>query len=321
MYSNYHEMQSSDVSKAFKRFKRRGALLVFLDSIRQPCLYFSLSLAYTYSEEHCDFLLQRCQGLDTTEIIDDEGGLSKTLSVENSFRRGTVRDMNSVWRGLDDLFLRLPKLLQDRTSWALDPDRAFPTTIRLTMRMVDPHLMHKRRPYVTRSKQAIINGKALIKEKDLQNQSLLLKNQVTPLLRQLLSTSEAKDINVTRMNIAVTNFQDVTVHSPQNVSRQGSLFSATKKRRVSPNETVVGDESLKKARKHTRDGRQEEKDVSARIGDYLDSHDNSSFGASAHNRGAWRSLNTRDLKAVRRKLPVEGAKMKTTRIDHFFNKK
>ena len=94
----------------------------------------------SFSEEKCDFLINRCRGLDETEIIDDEGEAQKTLSIENSFRRGSVTTMEAIWRGLLDLFVRLPLLLRDRASWSGCPKKAYPMTIRLTIRRLDQKL-------------------------------------------------------------------------------------------------------------------------------------------------------------------------------------
>ena len=62
----------------------------------------------------------------------------------------------------------------------------------MVLRMVDPGLLHKFRPFVLTgtSKQASIDGKALIQEKDQQHRSLLLKRHVTPLMQQFLGSVE-----------------------------------------------------------------------------------------------------------------------------------
>lgn len=163
--------------------------------------------------------MQRCRGLDTTDIVDDDGLLPKTVSVENSFRRGTICSRDLVWRAMDDdLLQRLPLLLNDRTSWSVNPHVAFPNTIRMTVRFVDMSLLHsnnnnkrRRRPFVTKSKQRPIPlGRSLVEETDPTKQSLIIKRLVQPLLEELLLS--CKDINVTRLNIALTNFQDVLNH-------------------------------------------------------------------------------------------------------------
>jgi hypothetical protein len=175
--------------------------------------------------ELCDLLLNRCKGLDASNIEDDGGGLPKTVSVENSFRRGTVRTLTDVWTALDDLCVRLSRLLCDRASWSDDPSRSYPTTIRLTTRMMDPRLAMKRRPFVTHSKQTAINGKALMKGsddvlEDETKQAGILKEWVTPLVRQLIHSSI--DINLTRLNLAVTNFPDAVMSNHR--KKQQSTF-------------------------------------------------------------------------------------------------
>lgn len=170
-------------------------------------------------------LLNRCRGLDTSKVEDDEGGVPKTVSVENSFRRGTVRKMYDVWTALDELCIRLPRLLSDRASWSHDPSKAYPTTIRLTTRMVDSRQANQRRPFVTRSKQTAIDGKVLLKgaADALENetrQADILRGWATPLVQQLIP--ESGDINLTRLNLAVANFPDTSIYhkQPQSPSSQ-----------------------------------------------------------------------------------------------------
>lgn len=191
-----------------------------------PYAYRFCSIACIYSStEQCNLLIQRCRGWDVSEIVDDQGGLPKTVSIENSFRKNTITTQATVQRGLDDLLHRLPFLLNDRTSWARDPELAYPTTIRVTVRLVDQNLVLRhqdgtttteaqrrkgRRPYVTTSRQSsLTNGKALVLEKDTDQQSRMLRKFVEPLLEQLLSKAiKTNTINLTRLNIALANFQD-----------------------------------------------------------------------------------------------------------------
>jgi hypothetical protein len=232
---------------------------------------------------------------------------------------------------LDDLFLRLPRLLEDRMSWALDPDRAFPTTIRLTVRMVDPRLLHKRRPFVTRSKQASVDGKALIQEKDQQNRSLLLKRHVTPLLRQLLAPSETKDINVTRLNIAVTNFQDVVRQTPETLSGQALLSASMQPKRLNPysrKESQTSSQSVtKKSRLATNHSSQTIESTFSHIGGELNPKASISH-VSPQNKvlplsnspKAHHVVKNAERHSQQGKLS-RPSKMKATRIDHFFYKK
>jgi hypothetical protein len=169
--------------------------------------------------------------VDTTKIIDDEGGLTKTVSVENSFRRGTVCSVPLVHQAMADLYVRLPKLLQERQQQSTQPQNAFPTTIRLTARSFvgpandqqeqsdnDKPLTSKwesnqpkqagrrRRSHVTKSKQAPIDGRWLLSNQ-LEEQQLFLKRAVAPLLQELIFGSR-NSLNITRLNIAMTGFAD-----------------------------------------------------------------------------------------------------------------
>jgi hypothetical protein len=156
-------------------------------------------------------------------IEDDQGGPPKTVSVENSFRRGSTRTLDAVWAALDELFVRLPRLLKDRKSWSPLPQSAYPRTIRLSLRMVDASLRNrKRRPFQTTSKQAPFDGNSLMREQDLHKQSDLLKRSVFPLVHQLVEAHHGEEIDVTRINIAVTNFQDIPA-PPAGITKAGTF--------------------------------------------------------------------------------------------------
>lgn len=160
-------------------------------------------------------LLEKCRGVDHGEIYDDYGGLTKTVSVENSMKRGTVTSKDLVWKEVHELFRRLPRLLDERQSTSSDPASAFPTTLRLTARIVDKALQaSKRRPFTTRSKQVPFDGKTYMADKEQGRRHVMLQKMVYPMLRGLVFDQGA--INVTRINLAVTNFQDLRseVQSP-----------------------------------------------------------------------------------------------------------
>lgn len=178
-------------------------------------------------------LLQRCTGLDTTTIVDDQGEPPKTISCENSFRRGTVITPDAVWQGLEDLYVRLPRLLKDRQSWSKHPCKAYPTTLRLTARVLDRNLLleqqlsgskkRRRRPFVTRSKQIpFTRGRELVEETDDDRQKAIVKSTVRPLVQSLvLDAIKPGDLNLTRINIAVTNFQDISVTVADPIGSRG----------------------------------------------------------------------------------------------------
>jgi hypothetical protein len=196
----------------------------------------------SFCEQKCDLILERCRGFDSTVVADDGGGIPQTVSVENSFRRGTITTKAAVQDALAELCRRLPPLIQDRVAWSRNPSLAYPTTIRLTvraMRKLDPEQREtptRRNPYsITRSKQASIGmqrGKVLLtsnrnnmtsKVEEETRAVRTLQDSVNPLLQQLVfrneetysdgneSCSSPSSINITRMNLAVANFQDVIV--------------------------------------------------------------------------------------------------------------
>ena len=191
-------------------------------------------------QQKCNLILDRCRGLDSTRVQDDGGGLSKTVSVENSFQRGKIITEACIKNALTELCSRLPPLIRDRLAWSNQKSLAYPTTIRLTIRELKQSLpkgiVSARRGRsshsITRSKQIGIctqRGKALVSgwDKDLTSSKngeqtravQTLRDSASPLLRQLLfqrenpsSSSSSSCISVTRMNLAVTNFQDAIVN-------------------------------------------------------------------------------------------------------------
>jgi len=183
----------------------------------------------SFCEQKCDLILQRCRGLDSTAVEDDGGGAPRTVSVENSFRRGTMTTAPAVQEAIGELCRRLPPLVQDRVGWSRQPSLAYPTTIRLTVRtMMNKDSERQREParripfHVTRSKQASIGvqrGKTLLastvrsaktsKEVDLETIAVrTLRDSVNLLAQELIFLRDSR-INITRMNLAVTDFQDV----------------------------------------------------------------------------------------------------------------
>ena len=159
----------------------------------------------------CDEILDLCNGIDNSSITDDEGQLQKSLSVENSLRNGTIRTKAQVLQVVEDLYRRLPLLLHDRKEWSEHPLLAYPTVIRVTARSsFDPVAKGRtNRTFTTRSQQSKFEGGRAICNDGLtaSEAAAILRESVTPLLHSLLFTSQA--INITRLNICVTNFQDI----------------------------------------------------------------------------------------------------------------
>jgi len=117
--------------------------------------------------------------------VDDAGGPAKTVSVEESFRCGTLTDRKSIVYQLHDLVPRLTRLLE------LHPLK--PTCVRVTVRFVDPAVNKtKRRPFVTRSQQTSLGSESVISQAQL-------------LLKSLLDAGPST--NITRLNLAATNFK------------------------------------------------------------------------------------------------------------------
>ena len=97
----------------------------------------------------------RCHGIDAWSIIDDNGELAKTVSVEDSFVRGSITTKDQILSKLEHLYTRLLRLLKERRDESLSQEHSFPRGIRLSLRIVEDKLsvQHKRRPFKTHSKQ------------------------------------------------------------------------------------------------------------------------------------------------------------------------
>lgn len=143
-------------------------------------------------------------------IIDDGGDLSKTVSVEDSFIRGSVLSFASTVAKLQLLYGRLLRLLVQRRDIAAKPHLSYPKAMRVSVRIVDRSLEKLgRRPFRTISKQSYFNGKQLMEQTDALEQESTLKTSALLLLNSLLKGSSILDLNVTRLNIAVIAFADI----------------------------------------------------------------------------------------------------------------
>ena len=155
-----------------------------------------------------------CQGMDDSVVKDDDGGLSKIVSCENSFRRGTLTTKEGIERSLSALYARLPRLVRNRNQWSTKhPDRAFPTSLRLVVRFVVPQNhpslagRGRSRPFVTKGKQCRFDGKTYIKLGNVELQADFIGRHIESLAKILIFSQEKLD--VTRLSIALSNFQDV----------------------------------------------------------------------------------------------------------------
>mmetsp|Transcript_20490 Transcript_20490/g.58788 ORF Transcript_20490/g.58788 Transcript_20490/m.58788 type:complete len:351 (+) Transcript_20490:1-1053(+) len=160
-------------------------------------------------EAHSEILFARCRGIDPVHLEDDDGGLSKTVSVEDSYKRGSLRTIGGVQKALHILYHRLPALLDDRRVDSDRSDLAYPSTIRFSARFVDEMAEHKRRPFVTLSKQCKFDGKSLMVSAETNERVNIMRFAVDPLMKQVLRDDGKLD--VTKLNIAVTGFADIVI--------------------------------------------------------------------------------------------------------------
>lgn len=149
-------------------------------------------------------------------ITDDGGSLTKTVSVEDSFIRGSVISMNTVRQKLDLLYGRLLRLLKQRKESSPDPKQSYPRAIRVSVRMLDKRLENSgRRPFRTISKQNAFNGKRLMEENHIKEQISILHTSALPILESLFNQHfDDIDVNVTRLNLAAISFADINMIHP-----------------------------------------------------------------------------------------------------------
>jgi len=160
-------------------------------------------------DERSEILYARCRGIDPVHLEDDDGGLSKTVSVEDSYKRGSLRSIDAVQKALHVLYQRLPELLDDRQA---DSDRsnfAYPSTIRFSARFVDEMARHERHPCITSSKQCKFDGKFLMMSAERCDRVDILRRAIDPLMNQVLCDN--RKLDVTKLNIAVTGFADIAI--------------------------------------------------------------------------------------------------------------
>ena len=137
------------------------------------------------------------------------------MSVENSFRRGTVTSREAVMDAVNDVCRRLPDLLHERTVISNNPSLAFPTTLRLTVRLLidndSKRAKHgRRRPFETFSRQTTFSGQKMLGMDDSEKRKFLF-SEMFPMVRALILDRPFFD--VTRLNLGVTNFHDLEAGS------------------------------------------------------------------------------------------------------------
>lgn len=196
------------------------------------------------SEKHVDLILDKCKGIDSSPIIDDGGRLAKTVSVEDSFRQGTVTTKTQILEALEVLSFRLIPLIEERTiqastnslnlkndvnnNSALAVVTAYPTTIRLCIRNIisaKSEILQKQRSFpngknlvnaiLKEKKETSHNMSSFSSQSPSSEKSLptsMLYSAFVPLVHCLF-TSTTTIKNVTRISIGVTNFLDINSSS------------------------------------------------------------------------------------------------------------
>jgi len=235
-----------EFSSALERYngEQRNSFWTCRDLLAVPRHVIQSCLKNDKSGSISDLLLKRCRGIDTLTIVDDGGYLTKTVSVEDSFIRGSLTSFMEVNKNLEILFSRLLRLLDSRIEVSHSPKYAYPRAIRLTARIVDRSVTD-RRPFRNISKQTIFNGRQLMSLKGNDDRVAFLKLCTSPLLQIL--TDLTFGLNVTRLNLAALSFADIdpAKQIDENVKGKAAKNSSSKKQRhLSSFFKTVNDDSM-----------------------------------------------------------------------------
>jgi len=151
-----------------------------------------------------------------SDIVDDGGRVAKTVSVEDSFRNGSITSQSQIFEAIEPILGRLPILLEERRWNSTMPSLAFPNTIRVCMRNLitnDESLENSARRRVSTSRQQKVDGQVIMSKLNENEQIDILRAAIIPLVKGILDEGNNinNDIrkNITRINIAVTNFADI----------------------------------------------------------------------------------------------------------------
>jgi len=152
-------------------------------------------------EERVEAIYLKCKGIDNTIIEDDGGLLPKTLSVENSHRRGTVVCRDELDRSLRILCDRLYELLVERRGEYDDNEilHSSPRTIRVSLCDVSQNYTRKRR-----SKQESFDG--LIFWKLCPDKRIKCIYEAAAPLMEALILPYQEFFNIINVNLAFCNF-------------------------------------------------------------------------------------------------------------------
>lgn len=249
-------------------------------------------------------------------MVDDHGFAQKTLSIENSFKRGSLTTRERLLQVMDELYDRFPRLLNDRTKWSSDPNNAYPTTVRLTVRFVldgDPRgLTAGSTRTVLKSQQSRCNGQALLDSRS-DAQVSLIRSMVHPLLKSLVLSLEK--FNISRINVAFTNFCDVCVKTSATSSLSLTMLRSGKSQTLA--NLPMSSSSAEKMQFHTGRKRKTSLPCTNSVASY---HHNS---CAQSNDDMGLSEIPIEKKTIKLTEPSRSVKRTNTRcrIDQFFAKK
>mmetsp|Transcript_12497 Transcript_12497/g.18770 ORF Transcript_12497/g.18770 Transcript_12497/m.18770 type:complete len:359 (-) Transcript_12497:549-1625(-) len=240
-----------------------------------------------------DFFLRRCNAIDDTIIADDGGMLSKTLSVENSHRSGTVFQKESVLSSLRNLCNSLVKLLDER---AQECSHSAPSTLRISI--CDLQLGRGRK---RQSKQVRFDGKSVLVSQNNQWKTENIFVAAVQLLDSLLHPR--RSINIINVNLALTNFSDTSVR-PNNPNPHGNIASYFTTPSLTTSEKVASNRPMPVAKSSQNDIGQ--------IGVKVKSDESkvSSSALTSNKQGCKRSIKSTsspidNLMMIERNIPVE----------------
>jgi hypothetical protein len=192
------------------------------DFLNTPVYALKSCIADTGGDHLFDLLSNRCKGIDTMTIDDDNGGLTKTVSVEETFIRGSLISLEGVKRNLEILYTRLLRLLDLRRDASPMRMYAYPSSLRLSVRIVDKSKCTGKRPFRIISKQVDFDGKELMCMKDNSDRVGILKRAVSKVLH-IVSDLQI-ELDVTKLNVAALCFADIKMQMEETKSKSISTF-------------------------------------------------------------------------------------------------
>jgi DNA polymerase iota len=195
------------VLEKYNGVRRENQIWRCKDFLNTPGYALKSCVDNTGDDRLFDLLSNRCRGIDTMRIEDDDGGLTKTVSVEETFIRGSLLSLEEVKRNLDILYTRILRLLDLRRDASPMRMYAYPTSLRLSVRIVDKSMCAGTRPFRIISKQVDFDGKELMCTKEYSDRLEILNRSISKVFH-ILSDLRI-ELDVTKLNIAALNFADI----------------------------------------------------------------------------------------------------------------